>query len=168
MEVMTIKDFAKSRGVSYEAVRRQVQKYRNAEELEGHVIRNKGVTYLDEVAVAFLSERRRQSPLVVVHEDQNEQIEEKDRQIEELKKRLDILRDELALSQQKRIELQDQVTGLLEDKVKHDLLVADHERMTERLKEVEAERDEVRTERDEARAEAGRYHKSFFGFYRKA
>lgn len=168
MEVMTIKDFAKSRGVSYEAVRRQVQKYRNEEELEGHVIRNKGVTYLDEVAVAFLSEKRRQSPLVVVHEDQNEQIEEKDRQIEEknrqieeLRNRLDILRDELATAQNKRFELQDQITGLLEDKVKHDLLVADHERITERLKEVEAER-------DEARAEAGSYHKSFFGFYRKA
>ena len=166
MEYITLKDYAARCGVSYEAVRKSVIRYKK--DLGNHLIRKAGCQYLDEDAVKFLTEHRRQNRVVVIREDQNSEIERLNNVVNDLRNRLDILRDELALSQQKRFELQDQITGLLEDKVKHDLLVADHERMTERLKEVEAEREAAITERDEARAEAGRYHKSFFGFYRKA
>ena len=63
MELVTIKQFADSQGISYEAVRKQLHKY--SEELSGHVIRKGRTQYLDEKAVEFLKERRRESPIVL-------------------------------------------------------------------------------------------------------
>ena len=72
MELVTIKQFADSQGISYEAVRKQVVRY--SEELSGHVVRKNRTQYLDEVAVKFLQERRRESPIILQNMDQGEEI----------------------------------------------------------------------------------------------
>lgn len=61
--MISIKDYASDSGVSYEAVRKQIKRYR--EELDGHVRTEGRVQYLDDVAVAFLNEHRSKNPLVV-------------------------------------------------------------------------------------------------------
>ena len=48
MDVISIKEFAQNRGVTYEAVRKQVAKYE--EELRDHIVKRGRVQYLDEYA----------------------------------------------------------------------------------------------------------------------
>ena len=57
MELVSIKEFAESQMVSYEAVRRQTHTY--AEQLKGHIIKKGRTQYLDNYAVEFLSEKRK-------------------------------------------------------------------------------------------------------------
>ncbi len=70
MDVMTLKQYAEMKGITYEAVRKQIVRYQK--ELEGHVLKKGRTQYLDEVAVEFLSDRRRQSPVVVAMEDRSD------------------------------------------------------------------------------------------------
>lgn len=84
--MITLRDYAKQKGITYEAVRRQVNRYNP--ELTGHIsIRNR-TQYLDDWAVEFLSERRRQSPIVIVNEDRQEEIEQLKQQVAELQEKL--------------------------------------------------------------------------------
>ena len=221
MQYVSIRDFAKSHYVSYEAIRKSVIRYR--EELDGHIIRKDGCQYLDEEAVKFLEEHRRQYRVVEIREDQGETIKEKDREIEELKKRLDVFRDEIIDLQKRNIDLIEEsrkYTAFLQDRdrlqAEHDKAIADRETAEAAAKtaqaevetvradaetaraeaaEAQADRDtaraeaaaaqadldrirteaettkadleKIRTELQAAQAEANRYHKSWFGFYRK-
>lgn len=61
--MISIKDYARDSGVSYEAVRKQIKRY--SEALDGHVRTEGRTQYLDDVAVAFLNEHRSKNPLVV-------------------------------------------------------------------------------------------------------
>ena len=72
-EFLSLKDYAKRMNVTYEAVRRQLQRYEN--ELEGHVIHRNKTRYLDEYAVEFLNKKRRESPIIMYQMDQSEEIE---------------------------------------------------------------------------------------------
>lgn len=107
MELVTIKQFADSQGISYEAVRKQLQKY--SEELSGHVIRKDRTRYLDEKAVEFLKERRRESPIVLQTIDQGEEIGRLQDQVESLKA-------QLVTAQNKLLEAQERVISLQEDR----------------------------------------------------
>lgn len=51
---MKVQDYAASRGVSAEAIRKKIR--RNPPELEGHVVRRNNATWLDDVAQAYLDE----------------------------------------------------------------------------------------------------------------
>lgn len=73
--MLSIKDFARDYGVSYEAVRRQIKRY--GAELQGHIHVQGRTQYLDEVAVAFLAEHRAK-PAVAVYDGAT------DRRIQEL------------------------------------------------------------------------------------
>ena len=72
MSIMTIKQLADSQEIILEAVRKQVVRY--SDELSGHVIRKNRTQYLDETAVEFLKERRRESPIVLQTNDQADEI----------------------------------------------------------------------------------------------
>lgn len=61
--MISIKDYAKETGVSYEAVRQRIKRYE--EDLNGHIHRQGRTQYLDDVAVAFLNEHRLQNPVVL-------------------------------------------------------------------------------------------------------
>ena len=179
MNMITMKDYADSKGISYEAVRRQVQRY--SEELKGHITVQNRTQYLDEWAVDFLSERRRQSPIVVIKEDQSEEIDILKQQVESLKSVLEQSKAEVMSLREKDISSQYELIDL---KKKMLLLEAKEEEQKEtaqRLKEVETEliranlqteaaqqRMEVlQNERDQAVAEANSFQKSIFGFYRR-
>ena len=165
MELVTIKQFADSQGISYEAVRKQLHKY--SEELSGHVIRKDRTRYLDEVAVKFLQERRRESPIILQNMDQGEEISRLMDQVESLRAQLVSAQNKLLESQERIISLQDEAQKALEDRARYTALLEDNETKEKKLQETEDQRRRVEAERDEAVQEAKSYKKSWFGFYRK-
>ena len=193
MEFMTLKQYAESKNVSYEAVRKQVIKYKK--ELADHIIRKDGVQYLDQDAIAFLSEKRRHSPLVIVHEENTDRIKELEAEVESLRAKLMTAQDEIMNTQRKLIETQETAKDAIEAKTRYSLLLEDHQHTKEELDQVKTERDQIKNERDQivterdqmkekltmtehklklaeidkeaAQKEAGSYQRSWFGFYRK-
>lgn len=193
MDVRSIKQFAEEQNVSYEAIRRQIVKY--SDELKDHIVRKNRTQYLDEWAINFLKEKRKESPIVLMNMDQNEEIEA-------LKAQVDLLKSKLLVAQDQIISLQDETKKAIESQVRYTALLEDNEAKAKRLKEAESREadlsreiekkdDQIRTiqteaedlrkkseedqktiedlqkERDEARTEAQSFTRSIFGFYRK-
>lgn len=73
MTVISLKDYAKNNGISYEAVRQQVVHY--ADELGDHIIKDGRQQFLDEKAVAFLDSKRQKNPVAVYQIEKDEEIE---------------------------------------------------------------------------------------------
>ena len=112
--MVTIKEYAKSKNVSYEAVRKQIQKYKD-KELKEHVIRKNKTQYLDDYAVEFLDNRRRESPIMVVQMNKDEEIERLEMEnkalllkVAELQEALLRDKDEVKQLQLEKIELLEQ------------------------------------------------------------
>ena len=82
MTVISLKDYAAQKNISYEAVRQQVVRYKD--ELEGHIIRDGRQQFLDEDAVAFLDAKRQKNPVAIIQQNKDEQIEELDNQVKQL------------------------------------------------------------------------------------
>lgn len=193
MDVRSIKQFAEEQNVSYEAIRRQIVKY--SDELKDHIVRKNRTQYLDEWAINFLKEKRKESPIVLMNMDQNEEIEA-------LKAQVDLLKSKLLVAQDQIISLQDETKKAIESQVRYTALLEDNEAKAKRLKEAEsreadlsreiekkdgqirtiqteaedlrkkAEADretieDLQRERDEAQKEAQSFTRSIFGFYRK-
>lgn len=179
MEFVTLKQFADSKGISYEAVRKQVVRY--ADELKGHITVKQRTQYIDDWAVTFLSERRRESPIVMVTEDQRTEIEKLTEQVETLKAQLVAAQNELLSAKDQVITLQGETRQLIETKANYESLLTAHTIQEEKMKgmetdltraEIQREADqkrmeELQKERDQAIAEANSYTRSIFGFYRK-
>lgn len=179
MEVMTIKDYATSKGISYEAVRRQILRY--SDQLKGHITVQNRTQYLDEWAVNFLSERRRQSPIVVVHEDQAEEIETLKQQVSSLRAALEKAHAEILAYREKDIAAQYELLEAKKQLLLLEMKEEEHRETVQKLKDTETELmrvnvqkeldqqrlEELRKQRDAAQAEAGSFQKSLFGFYRK-
>ena len=193
MDVKSIKQFAEEQNVSYEAIRKQIVRY--GDELKDHIVRRNRTQYLDEWAINFLKEKRKESPIVLMNMDQNEEIEA-------LKAQVDLLKSKLLVAQDQIISLQDETKKAIESQVRYTALLEDNEAKAKRLKEAESREadlsreiekkdDQIRTiqteaedlrkkseedqktiedlqkERDEAQAEAQSFTRSIFGFYRK-
>lgn len=82
MNVISLKDYAAQKNVSYEAVRQQVVRYKD--ELGSHVIRDGRQQFLDEEAVAFLDAKRQKNPVAIIQQSKDEQIEELEEQVKKL------------------------------------------------------------------------------------
>lgn len=82
MKVISLKDYAAEKGISYEAVRQQVVRYKD--DLEPHIIRDGRQQFLDEEAVAFLDAKRQKNPVAIIQQDKNEQIEDLEEQVKQL------------------------------------------------------------------------------------
>lgn len=82
MNVISLKDYAAQKNISYEAVRQQVVRYKD--ELAGHVIRDGRQQFLDEEAVAFLDAKRQKNPVAIIQMDKDEQIEDLEDQVKKL------------------------------------------------------------------------------------
>ena len=114
MGLISLKEYARIKSISYEAVRQQVTRYR--EELGSHIVKDGRQQFLDEEAVAFLDDRRQKNPVIIYQESKDEEIEalreERQRLLEELnaaKNRIIAQQDrlyELASSEQKMLLLE--------------------------------------------------------------
>lgn len=78
MNIISLKDYAKQKNISYEAVRQQVVRYKK--DLEGHLIKDGRQQFLDEEAVAFLDAKRQKNPVAIIQMDKDEQIENLERE----------------------------------------------------------------------------------------
>ena len=176
---MTIKEYAKSHGISYEAVRKQLARYRK--DLEGHITTEGQTKYIDDFAVAFLDKKRRTNPVVVFNQERSDEVQL-------LRDQVEALKNELLATQKRVMDLQSEKQLMIEAKVKYDLLLEssneksatietlredlkdarrDTDQAREDLKAAKDETDQIRKERDEAQADARSYQKSIFGLYRK-
>ena len=118
-KVISIKDYALEKGISYEAVRKQVDRYK--EELQGHII-TEGIRgrFLDQEAVEFLDNKRMNNPISIYNDNKHEEYE---KAIEEGKR----LREQLILEQSKVIKLQEQLLQIKASEEKIKLLTAANE-----------------------------------------
>lgn len=71
--MISLKEYAKEKGVSYEAIRKQVKKYIN--ELEGHIIKIDRIQYLDDEAVSFLDSRRLKKSVISMELYKDDEIQ---------------------------------------------------------------------------------------------
>ena len=150
---MTIRQYSESQNVSYEAVRKQIVRYAN--ELKEHIVRKNRTQYLDEWAVAFLTERRRENPVVLANMDHDEENERLRKEVEALRVQLMAAQNELLKSQGERlkaqeriIELQDEAKKTLEDRARYAALLEDNRAKDEKLKEAEEQIKTIQTERE--------------------
>ena len=112
--LMTIKEYAKEKGISYEAVRRQIKRY--SKELEGHLSKDGRTTLLDEDAVKFLDGKRADNPVVVFEKSKDEEIEQLRLEKENLLIRVAELQNLLLVEKEKVVCLQNEKLELLEKK----------------------------------------------------
>jgi chromosome segregation ATPase len=190
---MTIKQYAQSQNISYEAARKQIVSF--GEELTGHIVRKGRTQYLDEWAVEFLTKRRRENPTILFNQDREETIDRLKSDIDALRVQLLAAQKELLDEKERVIYLQDEAKKTIEERAKYKALLESNEAKEKELKEtgaqigglsrqleekdgqirtIQAETDELRKtigalqrERDEAKTEAQSFRRSIFGFYRK-
>ena len=86
VDVKTIKQYAEEQGVSYEAIRKQIGTHK--EELKEHIVIKGRTQYLDDWAVDFLTERRKENPVVIVNQEKVDEVETMRKQIETLRTQL--------------------------------------------------------------------------------
>lgn len=186
MELVTIKQFAESQEISYEAVRKQINRY--SDELSGHIIKQGRKSFLDKWAVEFLETKRRERPVVLASIERTEENEYLREQIEKLKTQLLSAQNELLREKERVINLQEEAKKSLEASVRYTALLEESEAKDEKLKEAERREEDLTRaleekdgqledlrntvedlsrERDEAQSEAQSYRPSIFGFYRK-
>ena len=104
----SIKEYAKQKQVSYEAVRKQINRYKK--ELGNHIQKVGRTQYLDEEAEQFLNEKRNTSPVVLVQAS-------KDEELGELRKEKEMLLLKVAELQDQLLKEKDQVKSLQEEKI---------------------------------------------------
>ena len=140
MEIISLKDYAKQKNISYEAVRQQIVRY--ASDLEGHIIKDGRQQFLDNEAVAFLDAKRKKNPVAIYQLEKDDEIERLENQNKEL-----LLK--LATAQEQTIKLQEEYRQISDKAAKIALLEADNEAARSRAAEAERRADVA----DQARRE---------------
>ena len=137
---MTIKEYAESRKISYEAVRKQVKDYKK-KELKNHITYQGRQAYLDDFAIDYLDQHRQKRNVVLY--PTNKEIEEE----------MARLRNQLAKAQEEIVNRTDKINELLEEKT---LLIED------KTKKELLEKDNA-----ELKQELASYQRTIFGLYKK-
>lgn len=109
--MITIKDYAKKKSISYEAARKSVARYKK--ELGEHVFKNGRTTYLDEEAESFLDEKRNKNPIIIDQQGKSDRIEELEAENEILKNKLLVLQESFNQEILKRDDRIEQLTDKL-------------------------------------------------------
>lgn len=139
MALISLKDYAEQKNISYEAVRQQVKRYEK--ELGPHIIRDGRQQFLDEEAVAFLDAKRQKNPVAIIQQSKDDRIDE-----------LEQANSNLLL---KIAEQADKIAALAEWKAEKAMEIAAADQRRLLLEATLAERDELRHELDEARIAQG-------------
>ena len=110
--MITVKEYADRRNKSVQAVYKQLRREKNKRRLEGHLIKQNRMTYLDEEAIKILDEGQNVSIILVDQETKNEEKDElseyKDR-VANLIETNNQLRDQQDFLKNKIINLQDEL-----------------------------------------------------------
>lgn len=81
--LLSIRDYAKSRFISYEAARRSVIRYKK--DLKGKIEVKQHTQYLTDAAIEFLDEHRKYSPIIVHKDNERQEKEIQKNELEDLR-----------------------------------------------------------------------------------
>lgn len=138
MVVISLKDYAAQKNVTYEAVRQQVNRYKD--ELDGHIIRDGRQQFLDEDAVAFLDAKREKNPVTILQQSKDETIGDLERTKEQLLIKV--------------ADQADKIAALAKWKADHAVAIAQMEQTQRLLDTTKEELEQERRERINAAVEA--------------
>lgn len=160
MNVISLKDYAKQHNISYEAVRKQVSRFKD--DLSGHIIQDGRQQLLDEEAVAFLDARREKNPIAIIQQDKDDTISTLEAENKNLLQKVALLQDELLNEKNQRIELAGKIAKieLLEERAasaEQKVAAAEKQAIFARQREIEAE-----TALEDMRREAKMRHDQAF------
>lgn len=110
--MISIKDYAKSKMVSYEAIRKQITRYK--EELEGHIIKVGRTQYLDDEAISFLDSKRAENPIIIFERNKDETIENLKNENHSLLLKIAELQNQLLTEKDNNRQLQEEKIKFLE------------------------------------------------------
>lgn len=165
--MISIKDYAKAHGISYEAVRQQVSRYAVREmdgfRLSDHITKIDRTQYIDDEGAAFLDSRRAKNPVIIQQEERDETIERLRKRVDELQSRLIAAQDEYRVLMEEKHEIEMREQALLTDKQMLNEIRAETAEAVARAEEAEVARKQAEEEAEaahrqqqEAEAEADR------------
>ena len=148
--MITIKDYAKQKGVSYEAIRKQIKRYED--ELEGHLVKQNRFLMLDDEAVQFLDSKRSENPVIVYEQNKDEELEQLRHENKVLLIQMNTVQDQLGKVQQKLIAEMNTTTLLTQEKVQYLEYKAQSEQKEIQLKDLARARDAAQAKADQQEA----------------
>lgn len=121
--MISIKDYASSKGVSYEAVRKQIGRY--SADLAGHISKTGKTQMLDEYAVQFLDSKRNNNAVAQYNIQRNSELEEAQATIEELTAQLEVAKkkvldqaEEIKEATQHQLRLEAEKSSIKDEELK--------------------------------------------------
>ena len=148
--MITIKDYAKQKGVSYEAIRKQIKRY--DAELEGHLIKQNRFLMLDDEAVQFLDGKRSENPVIVYEQNKDEELEQHRVENKMLLIQMNTVQDQLGKVQQKPIAEMSTTKLLTQEKVQYLEYKAQSEQKELQLQDLAKARDAAQARADQQEA----------------
>lgn len=148
--MITIKDYAKQKGVSYEAIRKQIKRYED--ELEGHLVKQNRFLMLDDEAVQFLDSKRSENPVIVYEQNKDEELEQLRHENKVLLIQMNTVQDQLGKVQQKLIAEMNTNKLLTQEKVQYLEYKAQSEQKEIQLKDLARARDAAQAKADQQEA----------------
>ncbi|WP_349687911.1 hypothetical protein [Acidaminococcus sp. DS4831] len=148
--MITIKDYAKQKGVSYEAIRKQIKRYDT--ELEGHLIKQNRFLMLDDEAVQFLDGKRSENPVIVYEQNKDEELEQLRQENKMLLIQMNTVQDQLGKVQQKLIAEMSTTKLLTQEKVQYLEYKAQSEQKELQLQDLAKARDAAQARADQQEA----------------
>lgn len=148
--MITIKDYAKQKGVSYEAIRKQIKRYED--ELEGHLVKQNRFLMLDDEAVQFLNSKRSENPVIVYEQNKDEELEQLRHENKVLLIQMNTVQDQLGKVQQKLIAEMNTTKLLTQEKVQYLEYKAQSEQKEIQLKDLARARDAAQAKADQQEA----------------
>ena len=146
--LMTIKQYAAHAGVSVQSVYRRLQTPQNAAMLEGHIIRERGSTYLDAYAVQFLDGTR---PAIIAGSPAAQQ----EQMVRELSDRAHKLQEENDVLKEKLMDALQRLTDATKAEAEHKVALADAQSRVRLLEaQNEATGDLLQEHKEQARQKA--------------
>ena len=148
--MITIKDYAKQKGVSYEAIRKQIKRYED--ELEGHLVKQNRFLMLDDEAVRFLDSKRSENPVIVYEQNKDEELEKLRKENKVLLIQMNTVQDQLGKVQQKLIAEMNTTKLLTNEKVQYLEYKAQAEQKDLQLQDLAKARDAAQEKSDQQEA----------------
>lgn len=148
--MITIKDYAKQKGVSYEAIRKQIKRYED--ELEGHLVKQNRFLMLDDEAVRFLDSKRSENPVIVYEQNKDEELEKLRHENKVLLIQMNTVQDQLGKVQQKLIAEMNTTKLLTSEKVQYLEYKAQAEQKDLQLQDAAKARDAAQQKADQQEA----------------
>lgn len=112
--MLTIKEYAKNKGVTYEAIRKQLKTYEK--ELQNHIVKNGRTQLLDDYAIEFLDDKRASNTVIVERTSKDEEIDRLKEENKNLLIKIATLQEELLKEKDEVKQLLTEKTELLETK----------------------------------------------------